>query len=117
VVASLLVAFGGVVVPVLGWLFGFAMMWASKSWRLWEKWVATLTPPVAVVVAVLVVQGPIRAAIEGGAPRVGNPSGNPLGLASADLTLAYLFLLVGLNAVVGMWLLWRGLRRAQTRLA
>lgn len=113
VLASLLVAFGGVVVPLLGWVFGLAMVWVSKSWQLWEKWVATLTPPLAIAFSVLLMSL-VRRANAG----QNNDGLNPLLPSLPDSLFSNLFLLVGLNAVVGIWLLWRGLRaspRATTR--
>jgi len=42
VVAVLLLAVGGFVVPVVGWIVGLVMLWASRSWRLAHKVVGTL---------------------------------------------------------------------------
>jgi len=36
--------FGGLVLPVLGTLVGFVMMWCSTAWTRTEKWIATLAP-------------------------------------------------------------------------
>ena len=105
VLSSLLVAIGGVAVPLIGWVFGLAMVWVSKSWQLWEKWVATLTPPLAIAISVLLM-GLLRGA-SGGEDSDGV---NPLLPSTPDSLFSNLFLLVGLNAVVGIWLLWRGLR-------
>ncbi len=104
----MLVAFGGVVVPLLGWLSGFAMMWASKSWRLWEKWVATLTPPLVVAFLVLIF-GLLRGVGGGSDPSVPEPQLPFL----FDVWWSYLLQAIVLNAIVGIWLLWRGLRRAK----
>lgn len=88
VLASLLVAFGGAVVPLLGWVFGIAMVWMSKTWRTWEKWVATASFPVIAAVVAL------------------------LGFIGSGFTAWHLLILLALvgNVVVGFWLLWRGLR-------
>ncbi|MEO7147182.1 MAG: hypothetical protein ABIW81_06475 [Terrimesophilobacter sp.] len=111
VLSSLLVAFGGVVVPLLGWVFGLAMVWVSKSWRLWEKWVATLTPPITIAFSVL-----MMGVVRGASDSQSSEGANPLLPSMPDSLFSNLFLLVGLNAVVGIWLLWRGLRGTHTQL-
>ena len=48
--ASLLVALGGMVIPVLGWIAGIVMVWSSRAWSRAEKWAAVLIPLGAVLV-------------------------------------------------------------------
>ncbi|MGO4102435.1 hypothetical protein AB4Y63_00645 [Leifsonia sp. YAF41] len=48
--ASLLVALGGMVIPVLGWAAGIVMVWLSRAWSRAEKWAAVLIPVGAVLV-------------------------------------------------------------------
>ncbi len=94
VVASLLVAVGGVVIPVLGWIAGIVMVWMSKSWRTWEKWVGTVAPfavPGILLLGVLLVRN--------------SDSG---GLTWWHLAILTVFVVPFLS---GMWLLWRGLRQ------
>lgn len=88
ILASLLVSFGGIVVPLLGWVFGLAMVWMSKTWSTGEKWVATASFPVIAATLAL------------------------LSLIGSGFTAWHLLLLLGVlgNVVVGLWLLWRGLR-------
>ncbi|GAA3750117.1 hypothetical protein GCM10022239_26800 [Leifsonia bigeumensis] len=88
VLASLLVAFGGIVVPLLGWVFGIAMVWMSKTWSTGEKWVATASIPVIAATVAL------------------------LSFIGSGFMAWHLLLLLGVlgNVVVGLWLLWRGLR-------
>jgi Predicted membrane protein len=112
VLASLLVALGGVVIPVLGWVMGLAMVWLSKTWRLWEKWVATLTGPVGVAVAIV---GSRLFVVGTSDPEAGEAVSNPLIALRPDGLLSSIVLLVVLNAVVGIWLLWRALRRVPAR--
>ena len=91
IITSLLVALGGIVVPIIGWLAGLIMMWLSKSWLRWEKWVATL----AVSVVVLLVFLPMRV---------------------FSLPLPHWGLLAGLwlvPLISGFWLMARGLGRAR----
>jgi hypothetical protein len=50
VVTVILIEFGGIVVPLAGWVAGIMMMWASKLWTRNEKLVATIVPPAVGVV-------------------------------------------------------------------
>jgi len=54
VVASLLVAFGGIVVPILGWIVGLGMVWFSRTWSVGEKLIGTLAAPVLGAIGVAV---------------------------------------------------------------
>jgi hypothetical protein len=81
--------------PMLGWIVGIVMMWLSKSWFKWEKWVATLIPAVFAVIVPL--------------------SGNGLlGLTGWHFLVILMFFPI--PAIVGLWLLWRGLRTGSRRL-
>lgn len=94
VFVSLLVAFGGVVVPIAGWVVGLVLMWLSTHWRTWEKWVATAAvPTIALLLGVVWV--------------------TVSGLGFAGFVGWHLLILLGVSGtvVVGLWLLWRGLRR------
>ena len=92
VLIALLVAFGGYVVPVLGWIVGIVMMWLSKSWFSWEKWVATLAPFAFAIFAIA----------------------NSFGGLTRWHLLIVLTLVIPVAA--GIWLLWRGLRSDSERL-
>jgi hypothetical protein len=92
VVASLLVAVGGVVVPLIGWVFGIAMVWMSKTWHGWEKWVATLSPLLFLPFGLM---GYLATSLGSN-------------LTWWHLTILSVFLM---PFVTGLWLLWRGLRR------
>lgn len=103
VIAALLLALGGIVIPVIGWIAGLAMVWFSRSWRTGEKLVATLAAPAAalvIVVTVLVAQAvaPASAGAEGS---------NPLVPALHDMIWSGVLLLGLVNAIAGLWLLWR----------
>jgi hypothetical protein len=108
VLAALLVAFGGIVIPFVGWIVGIAMVWMSKTWRIRDKWIATLTPFIGVAAFILLF------ALTSAASQLNVPStsefGNPLipGMFSAVWSSA--FLVIPVNAVVGIWLLWRAKR-------
>lgn len=93
VLASLLVAVGGFVIPGIGWIVGIVMVWLSKSWYRWEKWVATLLPllfPLLSVAGVLTEQWGFG------------------GVSGWHLSILSMFFM---PFIVGIWLLWRGLGR------
>jgi len=114
VLAALLVAFGGVIVPVVGWLVGIAMVWMSKTWRARDKWIATLTPFVAVCMFALVfaligsASGPSSGP---GMPSTGDFGANPLIPGIYSAMWSSIVLVIPVNAIVGIWLLWRSRRR------
>lgn len=104
VVAAIVVAVGGAVIPVAGWIVGIGMVWASRTWFRWEKWVATLAAPVTGVL------------LSGLAWLLWLPqaeaesSVNPLIPTPHGLILSA-FLFSGLvNIAAGVWLLWRAKR-------
>ncbi|HEY7283059.1 MAG TPA: hypothetical protein VID47_15840 [Actinomycetota bacterium] len=43
--ALILIPIGGLVVPVIGWIVGVALLWASRVWTTREKWIGTLIVP------------------------------------------------------------------------
>lgn len=102
VVASLLVALGGVVIPVLGWVAGIVMVWMSKKWRTWEKLVGTLIPLGLVGLLVL---GSVAISLFA-QPAVSQP-GMSSGFSGWHAVILFVFFS---PFIAGMWLLWRGLR-------
>ena len=46
VVTALLLEFGGLLVPLAGWVAGIMLLWASPLWTRGEKLLATIVPPV-----------------------------------------------------------------------
>lgn len=108
VVAALLVAVGGIVIPFVGWLVGIAMVWMSKSWRSSEKWIATLTPFAAIAAMAL-----ISLVVEWtklGEASAGQEGPNPLVPAMYDVVWSSVVLALLVNVVVGLWLLVRSRR-------
>jgi uncharacterized membrane protein len=97
VVASLLVAFGGILVPVIGWMAGMTLVWVSRAWRTWEKLVASLVPFVSVGVGLLLMR--LLAADA-------RSSAYVLGI-SGILWLYVVVTMIVLTAASGLWLLWR----------
>jgi uncharacterized membrane protein len=120
VLASLLVAFGGIVIPVVGWIVGIVMVWLSATWTRGEKWVATLTPFVAVVAASLIItvsllggEGSSASAPTGADTDLHVPvsvSANPLLPTAYDLVWSGATLFLFSSVIVGIWLLWRARR-------
>ncbi|HWS50863.1 MAG TPA: hypothetical protein VN241_07620 [Microbacterium sp.] len=113
VAAALVLGFGGIVVPAVGWAVGAALVCISPLWRRWEK--------VAAIVAPLVVLA-LATAIVGVADAVGSVAGgsdmaprNPLVPAPWDLfwwnVMAVALVVIPAS---GLWLLWR-LRRRTAR--
>ena len=97
ILAGLLVAFGGIIVPIAGWIVGLGLVWASRSWLRWEKWVATLVTPGLMALALAVSWAASLGPADGGSPLVG-------GLASWHIVL---LLPLVINVGVGLWLIVR----------
>lgn len=104
VVAAIVVAVGGAVIPVAGWIVGIGMVWASRTWFRWEKWVATLAAPVTgLLLSVLA-----RLVWSPQPSGVNNP--NPLVPVTHDIILTTILLAGFVNIAAGVWLLWRAKR-------
>ena len=43
--AIILLLVGGILLPVIGWLIGVALLWTSKIFTTRDKWIGTLIPP------------------------------------------------------------------------
>lgn len=104
VVTAIVMAIGGAVIPVLGWIVGVGMVWASRTWFRWEKWVATLAAPAAGIL----LAGLIWAFWAPQAPREG--AANPLVPVFHDMILSAILFVGLINLAVGVWLLWRAKR-------
>ncbi|MDJ0336640.1 hypothetical protein [Cryobacterium sp. PH31-O1] len=50
IVTAVLVAFGGLVVPIVGWIAGIILLWLGKAWKPFQKIVATAVPLLVIVV-------------------------------------------------------------------
>lgn len=121
VVASLAVALGIFVVPVVGALVGFVMMWVSPAWKRWEKLVATLIPVGAgFLTATFFVLTRIQAGdgVSSLVPGFGVAAGDEFtgpwyGLYFTPLVAVNALFVVSIaNLAVGSWLLVRALRRS-----
>ena len=106
--ASLLVAFGGIVVPVFGWVVGLGMVWFSRTWRTGEKLIATFLPPALGLVALGATSliGRMTSGAGGGPPVFGT---------AFDLAHASILLVPVANIGVGLWLLARARGRFRSR--
>lgn len=104
VLAALMVAFGGIVVPVAGWLLGLSMVWLSKSWSLLDKLIATLVPLIVVGVVFL---GSVMGGGGSSEEFPASETNNPLLPTVYDLSWSSVVLVALVNVVIGVWLLWR----------
>jgi uncharacterized membrane protein len=50
ILVVLLLALGGFVVPVIGWVAGVVLLWASRGWTVLDKLLGTLAPALLAVV-------------------------------------------------------------------
>lgn len=57
--ALLLMTIGGLIVPLLGWLVGIALLWGSSAWSPRDKWVGTLLFPGGLAFPLLLAFGAI----------------------------------------------------------
>ena len=119
ITASLAVAVGIYVVPVVGAVIGYLMVWFSPAWKRWEKIAATTIPLVAGVVtaAYLVLATTFSTngtgSLVGGFGAAGG-DGTTGGLAilfTPLVTFNVLVVISIVNVAVGIWLLIRALRR------
>ncbi|WP_040167173.1 DUF1700 domain-containing protein [Microbacterium gorillae] len=115
--AVIVMSLGGFVVPVLGWIVGVALVWASPRWRRAEKIVATAVPLGAGLLLKTIV--PLLAGLFGTSTRYADDAArNPLLPTSYDvLWTAFLIGWIGLPiaaAAVGVYLVSR-LRRSPGR--
>lgn len=79
VAAAVVSALGGIVLPFIGWIAGLVMVWCSPLWTRRAKLIATVTPPIAILVAaVTLATGSLLSAPQTGA------SPNPLVPAAFD---------------------------------
>ncbi|MBB5742167.1 Mg/Co/Ni transporter MgtE [Microbacterium ginsengiterrae] len=105
IAAALALAFGGIVVPVLGWCAGVIMVLMSGLWRRAEKLIALTLPFVVAALAAVCISLITQASADGAQAR------NPLIPASYDLWNSLVLFEVVLIPASGLWLLWRLRRR------
>jgi uncharacterized membrane protein len=102
IVAAVLVMIGGALVPILGAVVGYVLVWISTVWTTRQKLIATLAPIAAVAVFVLV-----RLAIATAWPDPSDlaAASNPLLPAPFDLMWSAVVLVAAVPFFVGIWLL------------
>lgn len=107
VVAALAVAFGGFVLPLVGWIVGYVLVWLSPAWRRWEK-IVMLSVPLGMTLLVAVYFTITEMGSRTVAPALPGNSLLPVGsivLWNAGIALALA------NIGIAIWLLVRALRR------
>lgn len=113
IAAALVLSFGGVVVPVLGWFVGIVLVSLSALWKTWEKVVAIVVPFIVTGVSFLAASTlAAYSASESSGSSSGTgvppeiPAVNPLvpGIGEWHVLVLLGFLLIPLS---GLWLLWR----------
>lgn len=102
IVAAVLVMIGGALVPILGALVGYVLMWISSAWTTRQKMIATLAPAAAVAIFVIV---RITLAMARPDPSDLAAASNPLLPAPFDLTWSSVLLVGAVSFSVGIWLL------------
>lgn len=112
IAAALVLAGGGVVVPVLGFFVGIVMVGMSGLWHRWEKLLAILLP-FAIVAGIGAVTWLVAIAQPPSA--ITGEVSNPLLPASYDTWYSTLLFGLMLIPICGLWLLWRLRGRATGR--
>lgn len=113
ITAALVLGFGGIVVPGVGWAVGAVLVCLSPLWKAWEKTVAILLPLAIIAVTWIIASSMTftTGSSSGSSSGTGaspDPAVNPL---VPDLFAggAHLLILVAVLLVPasGLWLLWR----------
>lgn len=108
ITSALVFAFGGFVIPVVGWFVGAVLVSSSTLWRHWEKVVAIVLPfVVAALIAVVMWIGSLLSS----AGESGGQERNPLVPSGLGLWHSGVLLAFFLIPIIGGWLLWRLRRR------
>ncbi|MBO9627098.1 MAG: hypothetical protein J7484_12080 [Microbacterium sp.] len=113
IAAALTLGFGGILVPIVGWVAGMVLVCLSPLWKAWEKAVAILLPLGVVVLSWLILSSMsfTTGSSSGSSSGTGTPPevNNPLVPVWYDFVGAHAVILLGLLLVPasGLWLLWR----------
>lgn len=57
IAAVILLPIGGIVLPVIGWIIGVALLWGSTAWSQRDKWLGTLLFPGGLALPFLLIAG------------------------------------------------------------
>ncbi|MBS1905507.1 MAG: hypothetical protein JST33_02840 [Actinobacteria bacterium] len=102
IMGALLLGFGGIVAPMVGWIVGVAFVTSSRFWRRWEKSVAILLPFATAVLAWL-------ASTAASTFWVVEPDSEGAGRNPFVPTAAWnlSMIVIVMTVVCALWLLWR----------
>lgn len=103
IVAAVLVMIGGALVPVLGAVVGYVLVWISTVWTTRQKLIATLVP-VASAVALALVLVAMRLGLDPSGSEAAAPDPQPA-IPLSMLLWNGLVLMGGMQLIVGIWLL------------
>jgi hypothetical protein len=119
---------GGVFLPVIGWLFGVALLWSSRCWIRRDKLVGTFLLPGGLLASIIVIGSTARSDCPGSQPQALVPRGNePLSAAgvvcvepsalyqSGLIAMSIAGLLIPLGTVLFLWLRLGARRSEQAR--
>jgi uncharacterized membrane protein len=100
VVALILLLIGGVIVPVIGWLVGVLILWASATWTTAEKLVGTLVVPFGLALPAFLLTIGVSAHGEGcsvgpGGPTICTHQGHLAPLLTTIVTVALILASIG----------------------
>lgn len=113
--AALMLSFGGIVIPVVGWIAGAVLVCFGTLWRGWEKALAILVPLITASLSIGLGLLPWSATgtVTGGDGSTLGDAANPLLPTTYDL-IWVIVIGVGLLLIPasGLWLLWRMRRRS-----
>ena len=106
ILAGLVLAFGSIIVPIVGWIIGAALVSYGGLWKRWEKVTAVIVPLTASAVIALSLF-PMHA-VSGGTAVTGSGPSNPLLPTAYDMAWGTVALLcIVLIPASGLWLIWR----------
>lgn len=104
IAAALTLSFGGVVLPVIGWIVGAVLVAFSPFWKTWEKAVAVIVPVVVASLVAAMIAITFMNSDSSGAEVSGS---SPLIPTSYALWTGVVVLGLVLIPASGLWLLWR----------
>jgi hypothetical protein len=70
---------GGLVIPVVGWFVGVALLWGSRAWTTREKLLGTLVVPGGLATSFFVLVYGMSASVSGGCSEEVSPGAPPIG--------------------------------------
>jgi hypothetical protein len=87
---------GGLVIPVVGWFVGVALLWGSRAWTTREKLLGTLVVPGGLATSLFVIVLAFSSSISGDcAQNIGPVSGQTAGSCGDETSLVWVVLAAG----------------------